>query len=125
MFLLMFIMGWLEPDIYHHGYDTSIGMLVSKILLPASMMLLLAGLIFEQTLIQKLLGSKALVLLGNASFAFYLVHIGYVNLRLKTWYVLPDRNFTLLWLIAIAFYKLVEMPVYNYCRKLLHMSENK
>ncbi len=119
MFLLMFIMGWLEPDIYHHGYDTTIGMLVSKTLLPASMMLLLAGLIFERTMIQELLGSKALVLLGNASFAFYLVHIGYVNLKLKTWYVLPDRNFVLLWLIAIVLYQFFEMPIYNICRKLL------
>jgi peptidoglycan/LPS O-acetylase OafA/YrhL len=125
MFLLMFIMGWLEPDIYHHGYDTTIGMLVSKTLLPASMMLLLAGLIFERTLVQKLLGSKALVLLGNASFAFYLVHIGYINLRLKTWYVLPDRNFILLWLIAIVLYQIFEMPIYNIFRKLLHSKITK
>jgi peptidoglycan/LPS O-acetylase OafA/YrhL len=125
MFLLMFIMGWLEPDIYHHGYDTTIGMLVSKTLLPASMMLLLAGLIFERTLVQKLLGSKALVLLGNASFAFYLIHIGYINLRLKTWYVLPDRNFILLWLIAIVLYQIFEMPIYNIFRKLLHSKITK
>ena len=113
-------MGLLQPDAYHHGYNKPVGMVVSKTILPVSIAVLFAGLICEATLLQRLLGSKLLVLLGNASFAFYLIHISYVNLRLKTWVLLPDRNFVLLWLIAIALYKLIETPVYNYCRKLLH-----
>jgi len=121
LFAAMYGMGILQPDAYHHGYDTPIGMLLSKTLLPLSIAVLLAGLIYEVTLLQRLLGSKLLVLLGNASFAFYLIHISYVNLRLKTWVLLPDRNFLLLWLIAIALYKFVETPIYNFCRKQLQV----
>jgi peptidoglycan/LPS O-acetylase OafA/YrhL len=116
----MYGIGLLQPNAYLHGYNHPVGMMLSKTLLPVSIGLLLAGLICEATLLQRLLSSKVLVLLGNASFAFYLIHISYVNLRLKTWVLLPDRNFILLWLIAIALYKFIETPVYNYCRKLLH-----
>jgi peptidoglycan/LPS O-acetylase OafA/YrhL len=115
----MYIIGFFQQDIYHHGYDTPIGMLLSKTILPLSMMVLLAGLIYEKTLFQKLLGSKFLVLLGNASFSFYLIHISYVNLKLKDWFLLPDRNFIILWVISILLYKYFENPVYNFCRKLL------
>jgi peptidoglycan/LPS O-acetylase OafA/YrhL len=117
--------GLLQPDAYHHGYDDPIGMLLSKTLLPLSIALLLAGLIYESTLFQRVLSSKLLVLLGNASFAFYLIHIGYVNLRLKALVLLPDRNFVLLWLIAIFLYKFIETPIYDFCRQRLQVSRPK
>jgi len=119
MFLSMYIIGFFQQDIYHHGYDNPIGMLLSKTILPLSMMVLLAGLIYEKTQLQRILGSKFLVLLGNASFSFYLIHISYVNLKLKDWFLLPDRNFIVLWMISIILYKYLESPIYNFCRKLL------
>lgn len=121
----MYGMGLLQPDMYHHGYNHFAGMILSKTLLPISISWLLAGLICEATVLQRLLGSKVLVLLGNASFAFYLIHISYVNLKLKTLVLLPDRNFVLLWLIAIVLYKFIETPVYNYCRRLLQVAADK
>jgi peptidoglycan/LPS O-acetylase OafA/YrhL len=57
--------------------------------------------------------------LGNASFAFYLIHISYVNIKVKQWFLLPDRNFVVLWLIAIVLYLVFEKPVYNGYRKWL------
>lgn len=125
LFATMYAMSLFQPNIYSHGYNQPFGMLISKTILPASIALLLAGLIYESTFLQRLLSCKWMVLLGNASFAFYLIHISYVNLRLKTWVLLPDRNFILLWLIAIALYKLVETPVYNYCRRLLPTQASK
>lgn len=119
MFISMYIIGLFQQDMYHHGYDNPIGMILSKTILPASMMILLAGLIYEKTQLQRILGSSFLVLLGNASFAFYLIHISYVNLKLKDWFLLPDRNFIILWIISIVLYKYFETPVYNFCRKLL------
>ena len=70
--------------------------ILSKTILPASMMILLAGLIYEKTQLQRILGSNFLVLLGNASFAFYLIHISYVNLKLKDWFLCekPTGEFT-------------------------------
>lgn len=120
-FLLMFVtiygIGWFQVDRYDHGYAHSYGLIISKTLLPASMIVLLAGLIHENTLISKILGSKFLVLLGNASFAFYLVHISYVNLKLKDWHTFPDRNFILLWIISIILYQFFEHPIYVFARK--------
>ncbi|MFC4233501.1 acyltransferase family protein [Parasediminibacterium paludis] len=122
LLLTLYSIGLMQIDTYHHGYDQPMGMVLSKTLLPLSIALLLAGLIFESTLLQRVLSSKLLVLLGNASFAFYLIHISYINLCLKTWVLLPDRNFVLLWLIAIFLYKFIETPLYNFCRKRLQMS---
>lgn len=119
MFLSIYVIGLFQHNMYHHGYDHPMGMFLSKTILPASMMILLAGLIYEETKVQNFLGSKTLVLLGNASFAFYLVHISYVNLKLKDWFLLPDRNFILLWIISIFLYKYFETPIYNFCRKRL------
>lgn len=119
MILTIYGIGWFQVDRYDHGYAHPLGLIISKTLLPATMVLLLAGLMFENTFFSKFLGSKFLVLLGNASFAFYLVHISYVNLKLKDWYTFPDRNFILLWVISILLYKYFEHPIYNYTRKLI------
>jgi peptidoglycan/LPS O-acetylase OafA/YrhL len=116
LFLTIYSIGLFQKDMYDHGYLHVGGMLLSKTVLPISMLFLLAGLITETTWIQKLLGSSLFVLLGNASYAFYLVHISYVNLKIKDWYTFPDWNFILLWLIAILLYKYVETPIYNYCK---------
>jgi peptidoglycan/LPS O-acetylase OafA/YrhL len=58
-----------------------------------------------------------MVLLGNASFAFYLIHISYVNLKIKSWVFFSDRNFILLWLVAIALYYGFEKPLYDWYRR--------
>ena len=122
MFLTIYAIGWFQKDIYDHGYSNPMGMLLSKTLLPISMVMVLAGLIYEDTWINKILGSKLIVLLGNASFAFYLVHISYVNLKIKDWYTFPDRNFLVLWIISILLYQYFESPIYHYSRKLLNVN---
>jgi peptidoglycan/LPS O-acetylase OafA/YrhL len=123
MLLVMYGIGWFQKDIYDHGYTSPIGMILSKTVLPISMAILLAGLMFEDTWLHKILGSKLLVLLGNASFAFYLVHISYVNLKIKDWYTFPDRNFLILWIISILLYQYVESPIYHFCRKRLNANK--
>lgn len=115
----MYGMGWFQPDVYKHGYDTTTGLLIHHFLLPVFTVIALAGLIYEKTWLQWFFASRLLVLLGNASFAFYLVHISYVNIKLKKYFFLPDRNFTALWLISILLYLLFEKPIYDRCRKWL------
>jgi peptidoglycan/LPS O-acetylase OafA/YrhL len=117
--LTTYAIGLFEPDIFHHGSDHPIGFLIQNLVLPIFTVLTLAGLIFENNFVQRFFGNKWLVLLGNASFAFYLVHISYVNLKIKSWILLPDRNFVLLWLVSIAFYLLFEKPLYDWGRKKL------
>lgn len=117
--LTAYAIGWFEPDRYAQGTDHPIGMLLHKTVLPLFIALALAGLIYERTWVQKFFSSRLLVLLGNASFAFYLVHISYVNLKIKDYILLPDHNFVILWLLSIFLYTCFEKPIYSFCRKWL------
>lgn len=119
IFLTAYIIGLFQPDIFHQGTDTVFGFLIQMMILPIFVCLTLAGLISETSGIGRFFASKTMVLLGNASFAFYLVHISYVSLRVRMWWCGPDYNFILLWLIAILLYLFVEKPIYNGIRNLL------
>jgi peptidoglycan/LPS O-acetylase OafA/YrhL len=119
----IFVTAWcislFQSAAYEDGVYHPAGMLLHKIVLPFLVVILLAGLIYEKTWLQHFFSSKVLLLLGNASFAFYLVHISYVNLKLREYFLLPDRNFIVLWLVAIVLYLVFEKPVYDICRRLL------
>lgn len=117
-----YCIGLFQLNVYDDGINHTGGMLLHKIALPFFVMLSLAGLIYERTWLQWFFSSRLLVLLGNASFAFYLVHISYVSIKLREKINLPDRNFVLLWLISIALYLVFEKPVYDRCRKWLKRS---
>ncbi len=119
IFIAAWCIGLFQPNAFTQGSDEVGGMILQLLVLPLFVAIALAGLIYEQTWLQKFFASRVMVLLGNASFAFYLVHISYVNIRLRQLFLLPDRNFVVLWLIAIALYLLFEKPVYNGYRKLL------
>lgn len=117
--LTAYAVGCFQPDMYKQGTDVFAGKLIEMLLLPVFVVLALAGLMQERTFFSRFLSSRVMVLLGNASFAFYLVHISYVSLRLRERVLLPDRNFVLLWLISIVLYLLFEKPVYEFCRRRL------
>jgi peptidoglycan/LPS O-acetylase OafA/YrhL len=119
IFITAYCIGLFQSGIYEDGINHPVGMLLHKIALPFFVVLSLAGLIDETTWLQRFFSSRILVLLGNASFAFYLVHISYVSIKLRSIVLLPDRNFILLWLISILLYLLFEKPVYERCRKWL------
>ena len=119
IFGVIYCIGLFEPDLYGYGRDHAAGRILGLFVLPVFVVLALAGLIYERTWLQTFFSSKLLVLLGNASFAFYLVHISYVNLKLRQWVLMPDRNFILLWIISIVLYLAFEKPIYNLCRKKL------
>ena len=115
----IWLMGQMQPDMFHHGADHPLGPLMRSLVFPGFAALFLYGLISEKSVTSRFLGSKAMVLLGNASFAFYLIHISYVNIRLKGWHLFPDRNYILLWVVAIGIYLLFEKPVYGFLRRLI------
>jgi peptidoglycan/LPS O-acetylase OafA/YrhL len=123
IFITAWCIGLFQPNTFTQGSDETSGMILQLLVLPFFVVTALAGLIYEKTWLQKFLASKILVLLGNASFAFYLIHISYVNIKLKQWFLLADRNFVVLWLIAIALYLLFEKPVYNGYRRWLKLTK--
>lgn len=119
LFLTIAGIACFQGSIWTHGIDKWGGIILRNCLLPLATALLIFGLIQERTWLQWLLGNRVAVLLGNASFIFYLVHINYVNTRLWKWHIFPDRNFTLLWIVSITIYLLVEKPVYEGLKKLI------
>lgn len=119
MVFTLWLMGQMQPDMFHHGADHPLGPLVRSFVFPAFTAIFFLGLMQEKNLIARFLGSRVLVLLGNASFAFYLIHISYVNIRLRQWHLFPDRNYILLWIAAIIIYLLFEKPVYAWLRRLI------
>lgn len=124
IFSSLFGISFLQPDIFHHGNDTVVGAALQYTLIPLFAIIWMYGLIKEQTIMARFFSLKPVVLLGNASFAFYLVHISYVNLRLKDWKLFPDRNYTLLWIVSIVLYLLFEKPVNDFFRKLLQRKKH-
>ncbi|HET6253363.1 MAG TPA: acyltransferase [Puia sp.] len=113
------LMGYFGPHYYSPGTNTVAGILVRNLLLPPCIALFIYGLITERNRFQQLLGSRLFVLLGNASYIFYLLHIGigYSLLSRIRW--IPDYDFTLLWIASILGYLLFERPVYTLLRKLI------
>lgn len=106
-----------EPDIYGHGTEVAGGLILRNIVFPVTIVFFLYGLITERTWLSRGLGSAPMVLLGNASFIFYLIHISYVNMKLRDWHLFPDRNFILLWIVAILMYLLLEKPLYEWLKR--------
>jgi peptidoglycan/LPS O-acetylase OafA/YrhL len=117
--LVMYGISLVQSSIYDDGSNHPLGILLYKIALPFFVLLCLAGLIDERTWLQRFFSSPPLLLLGNASFAFYLVHISYVSIKIRGYFLLPDRNFIVLWLISILLYLVFEKPIYDLCRKWL------
>lgn len=104
---------------FSHGVERWEGRVIHEVLLPITIAIFFWGLMSEKTLISRFLSSKLLLLLGNASFVFYLIHISYFNMKLKTLVYWPDRNFVILWICSILIYLLIEKPLYKWCRNLI------
>lgn len=119
-----YVIGLFQQDIFHHGTDHPVGYLIHMIVLPVFIIITLAGLMDEHTRISEFFSSSYMVLLGNASFAFYLIHISYVNVRLRWIWIGPDRNFVALWAFSIILYWFFEKPIYDFVRKKIGRSNS-
>ncbi len=116
---VIYAISCFEPNIYGHGTDVTGGMILRNVVFPASVVMLLYGLITERTWVARFLGSPPMVLLGNASFIFYLIHISYVNMKLRNLYLFPDRNFILLWIVSVILYLIIEKPLYEWLKGMI------
>jgi len=133
------------------GITTYTGMILDTILLSPAIGIFFLGLIREETAIQRVLSTKFVQLLSNASFLFYLIHLGFINNLLHesiNW--LNDTTFSLydkwgvdwhspfeydqvnifyvfigLYGISIILYKFIEEPLNKKIRNYLFMKLNK
>lgn len=88
-----------------------IGIVLFNFLIPLSIGLMYYGLIVENSQLKALLGTKIFVLLGNSSYAFYLLHIGLIS---EIIYLHIASNLILLFVIlqslSIVVYEFFEKP---------------
>ncbi|MGC4128734.1 MAG: acyltransferase [Bergeyella sp.] len=79
---------------------------------------LLWGLIHEKTIVQKILSTKWLVLLGKSSYIFYLIHKGFIPNYIYE-YISESRVviFVLLNIISILMFKYLEEPANLWIRR--------
>ncbi|PSR54287.1 hypothetical protein AHMF7605_12530 [Adhaeribacter arboris] len=90
------------------------GLVLHHAFMPVSGFIWLAGLIQEKTLVSKILSTRLFKVLGNASYAFYLIHIGWVRNWLEINYTHSALLlFVIFWAIAILIYYLFEKPIYQ------------
>lgn len=109
--LLIFCLSLVrQPQIY--GVHTFPGLIINNFFLPLMIILFFRGLLFETTWLSRVFASPTVELLGKASYAFYLVHVGFVEIGL---YHYVTHNvlllFVLLNLVSIGLYLWVEEPL--------------
>jgi len=95
------------------------GWVVNTLLLPIPIILFFRGLIFEKTIIYRVLSSRLFLLLGRSSYAFYLIHVGFIQ-KLIGHFISnsPFINFMIINILAIILYKYLEEPLNLFFRKI-------
>jgi peptidoglycan/LPS O-acetylase OafA/YrhL len=102
----------------NYGVHTFPGLLVNNFFLPVAIILFFRGLLFETTVLGKLLSGSLFQLLGKASYAFYLIHVGFISKFFIT-YITANHIaiFILINLVSIALFHYIEEPLNLYFRK--------
>jgi peptidoglycan/LPS O-acetylase OafA/YrhL len=108
---------WLLFGYFHYNHIEVPPMAVFVLqnhILPITIAILIAGLVIEDTLLSKFLSLSLMQWLGNASYIFYLIHIGLLT-RLLAW-VDWSIYFVLINIISLLTYWLFEIPVHRYLK---------
>ena len=113
----IYVISLFEVNIFDQGTQHVGGLILRNLLLPILFCSFIYGLMVEQTWLSRLLSTRVVMLLGDSSYIFYLIHIGYVNRKLYNHQPLGDRNFIILWLISIVGYLLIEKPLYIFFKQ--------
>ncbi len=86
--------------------------LLNNFVLPCATGFLLLGLSSEKTMLARLLSSRPMQWLGKSSYAFYLIHIGVIQVALSEFISTnPIVLFILLNIVALGLYVAVERPL--------------
>ncbi len=94
------------------GDNSWLGIITNNIMLPIfGICPLLWGLIQEKTWLRDALSSPIFILMGNSSFAFYLIHMGIFKNYLSLHIPNLGLQFIILQLSAILLYKCIEQPL--------------
>jgi len=95
------------------GLFHPLGIFLNHGVIPLAVAVFYAGLLIEETWLQKLLGSKFSVLLGQSSYAFYLIHVNLMRDFEKRGGIDPVSLFIFLNLLSIFLFLKVEQPLHR------------
>ena len=104
----------------NYGLFTYQGIFINNILLPIPIAILIGGLLYKSDFLHPTFSSKIMVILGKSSYAFYLIHLGFINtvlykiLGLSYWV-----TFVGLWGISYLIFTYIEEPLNLKIRRLL------
>jgi peptidoglycan/LPS O-acetylase OafA/YrhL len=100
------------------GYENWLGLFVNNIIMPIGITILFYGLIYRKSLLERFLGSRLMVYLGNSTYSFYLLHTTFLLSWIKKYI---SHNLFIVFismiLFAFVFYKLIEQPIARKLRK--------
>nr|WP_315253069.1 acyltransferase [uncultured Flavobacterium sp.] len=108
------------------GTDCVLGKLINTLLLPIfGIAPLFYGLIFEKTILSRVLETKIFVLLGKSSYIFYLIHMGIFAVALNK----ISHNLLFLFIglncISILMFKYIELPFNLFIRHRILKEQTK
>jgi len=111
---------WNADQSYlHRGVDHGLGATLIFTVFPAAVAATFWGLITEESWLKRMLASRTMVLLGGASYCFYLIHVGALQ-HLVFEYI--STNYLVLFaivnVVAVAMFLLLEKPANAYLKHL-------
>lgn len=110
-FVLAIISNLQSVD-YRFGIYSPNGLFIYNFILPIMIGTFFLGLIKERTYVSKILSFPLVVLLGEASYAFYLIHLPvFANLIPEFWRVNLFVFFGILNIVAIGLFLFIERPM--------------
>lgn len=104
------------------AFKINADILINNFLLPIAVSYFFYGLITEKTFLYKLFSNKTALLLGNSSYAFYLIQAGMIY---EVLYFHLSTNIFILFgalnILAVLLFKFIDEPVHHYLtRKFIH-----
>ena len=107
--------GLKVPGQYALGVLNPRGILVNNWFAPLAIGLFYVGLIQERTLVQRLFCSRLFQILGKSSYAYYLIHIGFIS-KFYAERLQGVSFFLALNVTAIVIFLIVEEPIQRFLR---------
>ncbi|HYF29751.1 MAG TPA: acyltransferase [Chitinophagaceae bacterium] len=101
----------------NYSVEHPLGLIVNNLVFPFTVAMFFYGLIYERSWVQRFFASKPVELLGKSSYAFYLIHAGFIAGFV---FKLTNSNlytFLLLEVLAISIFLLIERPLYRWITK--------
>ena len=126
----VYLMSLYRMEGYLYGVDHPVGRTVNNLVLPLAIACLFLGLIREKSLVRRVLDSRLVTLLGKTSYAFYLIHMGVIQMFVFD--LMPGEGlahyalvFLVINILAVGLYFLFELPLNQWMRRRLISSTEK